>query len=125
MSWDAPSSDEARSFGPGMVHDVSSSVSSSRMLLARLACMSIAAWACIRMSPSGFSGRFSLTHLRGAPPAAQTVSPAYLPSLMIVLTMSRWAASAHAGSRPARARTASMLNHRVRQKFDREASMFD
>ena len=125
MSWVAPRSDEARSAGPGMVHDVWSSVLPSRMLLARLACMSNAAWACIRGSPSGFSGRFFLVHLRAAPPATQTFLPAYLPSFIIVLTMSRWAASAHAGSRPARARTASMLNHRVRQKFDREASMFD
>ena len=72
-----------------MVHDVLSSVKPSRMLLARLACMSIAAWACIRGSPSGFSGRFFLVHLRAAPPAAQTFLPAYLPSFIIVLTVSR------------------------------------
>ena len=101
MSWVAPRSDEARSAGPGMVHDVVSSVKSSRILLASWACMSIAAWACIRGSPSGLC-RFSLTHLAAAPPAAQTFLPAYLPSFMIVLTMSTWAARAHAGSSPAR-----------------------
>ena len=71
-----------------MVHDVVSSALPSRMLLARLACMSIAAWACIRMSPSGFS-RFSLTHFAAAPPAAQTVWPVYWPSSMIVSIISR------------------------------------
>ena len=100
-----------------MLHDVVSSVKSSRILLASWACMSIAAWACIRGSPSGFSGRFFLVHLRAAPPATQTFLPAYLPSFIIVLTMSRWAASAHAGSRPARARTASVLCVTLRALF--------
>ena len=99
-----------------MVHDVVSSVLPSRMLLARLACMSIAAWACIRGSPSGLC-RFSLTHLAAAPPAAQTFLPAYLPSFMIVLTMSRWALRAHAALRPARARAASMLCVTLRAFF--------
>ena len=71
-----------------MVHDVWSSVKPLRILLASWPCMSNAAWACIRGSPSGFS-RFSLAHFAAAPPAAQTVWPVYWPSSMIVSIISR------------------------------------